>query len=239
MTNIRYVDLQRIVAIVELLHPNGIVEIARRLAVYCDNLQPAKIAATRQFRLRNLLHNCPRFVNHRLRKPVRDMMLTDHDFDVDAEIILMPQDLDDPPHRVPATLRKFEDLHIDDHVVHLADVLHHNCGSNTHAIQILFLPRDLHPFHNVDPSRQLLIERSHITPVPPHMKLAHHRRMRALQHLNDFPIAAPVRIHPPYPHHHHVPVHRLQCGLPRNVDIVDERVAVLVDAQRPHRVLAR
>ena len=232
-------DLQRIVAVWKALHPDGIVKVAGGLAIDGYDGQVAEVAPARQLGLWNHLLDRPRLVDHGLRKPVRDVMLADHDFDVDAEIVFMAEDLNDASGRVSSTFRKLEDLDIDDHVVHLFDGLHVNHFRDTDPIQILFDGGDLHGLDDIDPSRQFLIERCHVAAVPSDVKLAHDGRMGALQHLDDFAIAPASSVDASNAHHHHVAMHGLQGGFPGNVDVIDERVAVFVDAQGSDHEFAR
>ena len=45
MADVRNVDLKRVVAVREPLHPNGVIEIARGFAIDGDDIEIAKILA--------------------------------------------------------------------------------------------------------------------------------------------------------------------------------------------------
>ena len=57
------------------------------------------------------------------RKLMRDVMLADDDFDVDAEVVRMAQDFDDAADGVVAVFGKFEDFDVDDHAVEIFGTL--------------------------------------------------------------------------------------------------------------------
>ena len=54
------VDLQRIIAVGQLVHPNGVVEIARRLAVDGDDIEGAESRGGRQSSAASISAGCAR-----------------------------------------------------------------------------------------------------------------------------------------------------------------------------------
>ena len=91
MAHVGDVHLQREVAVRQLVHQHGIVEIARRLAVDRNDGQSAKIAPAFQIRRRDDGGHRLRLFHHLGRKTVRQMVLADDDLDIDAEIARRPR----------------------------------------------------------------------------------------------------------------------------------------------------
>ncbi len=88
------------------LDVNSVVEIARGLAVNGDNRQMPKIAPRIPLRIADRPRRAPRLRQHRLGKPVRQVVLADQDFDVDAEFARPPQHLEHAPRRRHAPARE-------------------------------------------------------------------------------------------------------------------------------------
>ena len=95
-----------------LLHDDRVVEIARRLSIDCHNGQSAEVAPLVDFVSGNDGLGILRFGQHGGRKAMRQMMLADHDLDVDAEIVFVAQNLHHPPARVLRGRRPVGDLDI-------------------------------------------------------------------------------------------------------------------------------
>ena len=167
---------------------------------------------------------------------MRDVMLANHDLDVDAEIVFMAQDLDDASGGVIASLGKLQDLDVDDHVIHVFNGLDFDRFRHAHTVDVFLGLRDLHAFHDVDPGGQFLVERRDVASMASDMELADNSRMGALEDFDDFPVASAIRVHPANLYDDHVAMHRLRGRLAGDVDVVDEGVAVLVDPQRSYDV---
>ena len=86
--------------------------------------QLAEIAAAGELVRRDRPGNRARLLQHLGGKLVRDVMLADHDLDVDAEIVGHAQDLDHAAHRAVAVFAEIEDLDVDDHAVQVFDRMH-------------------------------------------------------------------------------------------------------------------
>src|SRR5579871_5036428 len=82
-------------AIGALPHQDCIVKIPGRFAVNGDDGLAAKITAAVGFDLVKM-RNVARFSEHLVRKYTRQLMLADHHFHVDAKVVWVAKDLDDP-----------------------------------------------------------------------------------------------------------------------------------------------
>ncbi len=87
MADVGNVDLQRVVAIRETVHPDGVIEIARGFAIDGHDVERAEILAASQLVGANGVREVLRLVQNFGRKMMRDMVLADDDFDVDAEVV--------------------------------------------------------------------------------------------------------------------------------------------------------
>ena len=94
MGDVGDVDLQFEVAVVQMLHRHGVVEIARGFAVDGDDGQVAKIASPLQFRPGIDGSACLCFFEDSRRETVRQMVLADDDLDVHAEIVFIAENFD-------------------------------------------------------------------------------------------------------------------------------------------------
>ncbi len=100
------VDLERIIAVRHAIHPDRIVEIARRLAIDGHDVQRAIILASGQLILADDVGKSLRLLQNLRRKMMGDVMFPDHDLDVDAEIDPTVEDLD---HRAPPRTRRLRE----------------------------------------------------------------------------------------------------------------------------------
>ena len=117
MRDVGDVHLQVPAAVGAVLDVNGVVEIARGFAVNGDDGEVAKIFAAVAFAL---AHGCGalfRFVQDFGGKRMRQVVLADDDFDVDAEIARAAENFDDAPGGCCATARKAHELHVHDGAV--------------------------------------------------------------------------------------------------------------------------
>src|SRR5579863_4242424 len=119
MRDIGDVYLQLVVSVWKRSNVYRVVEIARRLAVNCDDGKIAEIAAGAQIRTGHLLRRGVRFGKRSIREHMRQMMLPDNNFDVHANLTGASQDFDDASGGREATLRITGKLHIYDSAVEL------------------------------------------------------------------------------------------------------------------------
>ena len=112
-------DLQRIVAVRQAIHPHRVVEIARGFAIDGYDIERPIILAAGQLVLANDIGEALRLFQNLGRKMMRDMVLPDHDLDVHAEIIRPSEDFDHASNRVLAVFRKFQNLDVDHHPVQI------------------------------------------------------------------------------------------------------------------------
>ena len=102
--NVRDVHLQLVVPARQRADVDGVVEIARGLAVDRHNRQIAEIAPSRQIVLGHLLRRRFCVGNHFVREDVRQVMLPDDDLDIDADIARAAENLDHAARRREAAL---------------------------------------------------------------------------------------------------------------------------------------
>ena len=100
------------------VHPDGVVEVARRFAVDGDDVHAAEVAPALAVPRAAITSGMACGLLHHLRREaVRQVVLADDDLDVDAEIVRVAQDLDHAAHGALAALGELEQLDVDDHAV--------------------------------------------------------------------------------------------------------------------------
>ena len=123
MTDIGNVDLQSIATVREAIHPHSVVEVTCGLAVNRDDVQaPEILPATGVSDVRAAFdhrRNALRLFDHVSREAVRDMVLANHDLDIDAEVVRVAKDFDYLTNYSLAALQKIEDLGVDDHAIQI------------------------------------------------------------------------------------------------------------------------
>src|SRR5690242_19045842 len=72
-------------AVRPLINVNGVIEVTRRLAVYRDNRQMAKIPASLPFGVSYCPGGTAGLIQHFLGERMRQMMFADQDFDIESE----------------------------------------------------------------------------------------------------------------------------------------------------------
>ena len=102
MCDVGDVDLQFVVAVLELADVNGVVEIARGFAIDGDDGKLAVVAAVTQFVGGDDVFDGLRFFDHCGREAVGQVKLADHDLDVDAEVVFFAENFDDAAARAVA-----------------------------------------------------------------------------------------------------------------------------------------
>src|SRR5260370_1426695 len=114
MRDIGDVDLQVPAAIGAMLDVNGVVEIARSLAVNGDDRQVAKVLAAAALGFADGLGTALGFVKDFGGEDMREMMLADDDFGVDAKVARATENFDDAAGRRCAAVGETEQLDVDD-----------------------------------------------------------------------------------------------------------------------------
>src|SRR5947207_841049 len=113
------VNLQVPAAVGAMLDIDGVVKIARGFSIDGDDRQVAEIFAASTLRFADGLRAALGFVKNLGREDMRQMMLADDDFRVDAEFARTAENFDDAACRRCASVRITEKLHVDDSAVEL------------------------------------------------------------------------------------------------------------------------
>ena len=210
-----------VVAVGQAIYPDGVVEIAGGFAVDGDDGERAEIAAAGEFRLADGLRHAFGLLHHFGRKAVREVVFADDDFDVDAEIVGVAQDLDHAAHRTGALFRVLQQLHVHDHAVQLFD------GSglertDADAVDGGAGGRELQAFGDLDPLPDAVVLRHHVGSMAADAELADHGGVGAFEHLDDLAIGAPAGLDARDAHHHAVAVHGLGGGVGRDEDVAGD-----------------
>src|SRR5688572_22231876 len=116
MRDVRDVHAEPVVAVGQPLDGDGIVEIARVLAVDGHRCDVAEVRAPLDVALLHRVAETPRFLNGLFAMYVRDVELPDDDLGVDSGLVDAPEHLDHPSDRTARRAGPASDL--DDH--HLA-----------------------------------------------------------------------------------------------------------------------
>ena len=113
-------DLQFEIAVLQSAYEDGIIEVARSFAINGNYRKIAKVAPLADLRGRNNRLNCCCLTEHLLRKPVWQVVFADDDFYVNAKVVFVPQNFDDPSSRLLGRRRPVGDLNINDDVFQIA-----------------------------------------------------------------------------------------------------------------------
>src|SRR5690242_3611914 len=149
---------------------------------------------------------------------MRQVIFTDHDFDVDPEVVRRAQNLNDPAHSALVIFRIFEQFDVDDHAIEFFR-LGDGHGLGTDAVDRRGRRRNGQVFGNLDPVLQALVVRDHEQTAAVNVKLANHGGMRALQNLDDLAVGTPAALDPRDAHYRTVAMHGVARRIGRNVDI--------------------
>jgi hypothetical protein len=246
MAHIGDMDLQRVVAVVQPLHPHGIVEIARRLAVDGDDIERPKVLPPGDLVFRNHCADRLRLLDRRHGKPMGDVMLADHHLDVNAEVVRVPEHFNHAPHGVIVILGKLENLAVHDHPVQIRGPMYFD-RRRAHTILRGALLGNLQTVRDLDPLADAVVVRDHERAASLHPELAHHLRVCSPQHPDDLAIGAPIALDSSNTHQHAVAVHSLLRRFGRNKDVPpnafnrlignQEAVAVAMHVQPAGRIL--
>ncbi len=212
------VHLQGVVPVGQPVHPHGIVEIARRLAVDGHDIHIAEIAAALQLFRRDHAGNGLRLLQHFGRKLVRQVMLADHDFHIYAKIVGVPQNFDHAAHRTRPALRILQQFHVHHHAVQFGGRFHLR-GRHADTVQHRTCRGKFHAFRNIDPLLDAVVMRHHVLPAAPDVKLADHRGVGPPQHFDDLAIGAAVGFDTRDANYYAVAMHGLLGRFGRNENV--------------------
>lgn len=182
---------------------------------------------------------------------VWQVMLADDDFDIDAEVARLTEDLDDTADGLLRASRMtagsvFQQLDIDDQSVQFGCVGdRQRLGAN--AVDLSGGQRNRHVFGDFNPFAQALVLGDHEMAALRDAKLTDNRRMGALQNLKNFAVGFPVAFDAGDPDDGAISVHRAAGAIDWQIDIAGEAfhgpvwneksVAIPVHANAPHREL--
>ncbi len=179
----------------------------------------AEVAAAGEIRLRESERDGLRLLDHLGGEAVPQVMLADHDFDVDAEVVRPAEDFDHAADsRFAGLLRVFEDLDVDDHAVHLAHVAHlmRRCAD---AVHVGAAPGDLEAFGDDDPLLDAGLERNDVAFAPANPELAGDSGMRAAENAHHLAFSAAVGVDAGDAGKHGVAVHGVAGGVRRDENV--------------------
>ena len=228
------VDVQEVVAPGRFIDPDGVVEIARGLSVDRHHVHAAEIGAASGLVGADRGRKRLRLFEDFRRKTVRQVVLADHDFDIDAEIVRVSQDLNDAADGVAPLLGKLDDLDVDDHAVEVGD-LGGVEGLRAHAVRRRGTRRALEAVGNEDPLLDALVVRDHEIGFGLHAEFAHHGGVGSPQDAHDFGLGAAVAADPAETHQDAIAVHGFGCCLGRDEDVAAQGLDGVV---RNHEAVA-
>ena len=239
LRHIRNVHLQLEVAIGQHLHQDRVVKVARRLAIDGHNRQGAKIAPPLHLVGRDRRRCILRCFERRGREVMGQVKLADRDLDIDAEIILAPQNLNHPSARILRGRRPIGNLDVNHHALKIVPLHRRRSLGPEHAIDrrglplsppcLLWFPpfhpgghrgvRNFHPRRNHDLLGNLRVHGPDVITAAAAMKRPHHRRMRPPHRPHDPPLRAPIRAHIADVDQHRIPMHGMagQMGRDKNI----------------------
>lgn len=149
---------------------------------------------------------------------VRDMVLSNDDFNIHAEIVGMTEDLDDTTGRSPAIFWKFEDLDVDDHAFEIfgAGDLY---WRDAHAIKVVGYGRHFHTLGDIDPLTDPVIVGNDMSSVAADAKFANHGLVSAAQDLDDFSVSPAIVLNAGDVDDNSIAMHGGLRGIARDVDV--------------------
>ncbi len=224
-------------------HPHGVVEIPRGFAVDGDDIEVAKIAAAGELGRRNRSGNGAGLFQNLVGKVMRDVMRTDENLDVDAEVVGQAEDFDDAADGTVAVFAEVHDFGGDDHPVQILDRAYGD-GGRAHAVDGHLAGGERHVFGDLDPLADALVMGNDEIARAPDAELADHGEMGAAQHAHDLAIGLAIVLDAGDPRDDAIPVHRAGGGLLGDVDVAaqagngdfrnHEAVAVAVHVEASH-----
>ncbi len=186
MRDVGDVHLQ-IPAVRAALDVDGVVKIARGFAVNGDDGKIAKIAAAVGLRGGDGLGRGLRLVDHVFREAMRQVVLANHDFDVDAEFVRPAEDFDDAARRGHAAAREARDLHVNHGAI---ERVNDGGGDAMIGCRRRGVPAGAPAHHFVagwddDFLEDARFERHHDIAARPALEQADHGGVHAIEHLYD------------------------------------------------------
>src|SRR5271165_2580581 len=258
MSYVGDVHLQLEVAVGHAAHADGVVEIARGLAVDGDDGQRAIIATVAQLGRRDERLELLRLLQHLDGKFMWQVVLADDDLDIHAEVVFIAEDLDDAAARVLRRRRPIGDLDVNHQAFEVVPLAAAGFAAED-AITLLlafarrfserclgrrFLvsARPLHAARDDDFLRDLLVHRRDVVVPRAVMERADDAGIAAAQHAQDAAFGAAVFLLAAKFHQDLVAVHGRADGLRVDEDVAgdgaalagvgdDEAVAVAVHRQ--------
>ena len=220
--------LQLEVAIFQASHGNCIIEITRRLAINRDDRQRPEVSPLLQFTRRNERFRFLCFLENLRRKAVWQMVLADHDFNIQAKIIFVAQYLDYTSARILRSRRPVGDLDINHNVFQIVwpGALYFFTQHAMHALLSLFflgviagLFRKLKSRGDDDLLRDFLINRRHIVVAVGIVEEADYGGMGAMERAHDATLGATIGTNSGDFDQHAIAVHRRTDGRRRDENI--------------------
>ena len=192
-------------------HGDGVVEVARRLAVDGHDGQRAKVAAVAAvWPARNHSVELLRLLQDLDRKVVRQVEFADDDLDIDAEIVFVAKNFHHPSARVFGGRGPVRDLDFDHHAFQIAPLPLPRLFAQ-HPIPLRVGAPSFRPFHpsrNHDLLRDLLVDGRNVVLPRPAMKCPHHRRISASEHAQNSAFRPAIIFLADKLHQHLIAVHR-------------------------------
>ena len=233
------VDLERVVAVGEPVHPDGVVEVARGFAVDGDDVERAEVGAGGDFAGGDGGVEARGLLDHLGRELVGQVVLADDDFDVHAEVVGVAEDFDDAARSALAALRELEDFGIHDHAVEFFG--REGFGGDGADAVLGRRGGDFEPFGDFDPGRDAVVMGDDDVAAAARAKLADDGGVRAFEDLEDAALGAAGGIRAGDADEHAVAVHGLRGGGRGEVDVAldafdgaigdDEAEAIAVHAE--------
>ena len=229
MRHVRNVHLQVPPAVRAPLDVHGIIKIPRRLAVYRNNRQMTKIFPPRQVRFLHRQRALLRVFHYRCRKHMRQMMLANNNFRVDAKLARPPQNLDHSASGRGASPRIPHHLNVHHRAIQLFQPWNAPPFQaplvRAAETQLLRQPRSqLHARRNLDRMLHPRVVRQHRIAARAVAKQSHYGRMRSPKNAQYSPFGA-LRVSRAADalnfYQHAIPVHRVFDAIAR-----DEHIAI-------------
>src|ERR1035437_2081550 len=216
------VDVQGEVAVREATDPDGVVEIACRLAIDDHDRHVAEVAAPLDVGLGDPSGHRLRLLDDLGRELVGQVVLADDDLHVDAKIVGVAEDFDHAADRGRAALGILQHFDVDHHAVQFGDARHVGRGHPDAVERGGAGGREFHAVRDIDPLMNPAIGGHHVAAAPADFEFADHGGMGALQHLDDVAIGAAAGLDARDAHDHAVAMHGLFGGFGGNEDVAGD-----------------
>ncbi len=177
MRDVGDVHVQNELAIVEAIHPNGVVEVARGFTVDGDDVVATEISTSRGVGRAGVQRHVVGFQQHRGGEGVRQTVFADDHFDVDAEVVALPEHFDDATHAQAPAVGRFHHFRMYDQAVQvLGGDSALGCGAD--AVLRLNAPGPFPAGRDFEPLADAPVVRLDEVRAAARVKLAHHRERR-------------------------------------------------------------